>query len=74
MSDTAQTILGLCFIALPFVGLLALSVALFALKIYGAVLAFRKKWYFGLMALVVPFFGEIVGGAKLLFKKDLLKG
>jgi len=52
---------------------IAFCLALFALKIYGAVVAFKKKWYFGLMALVVPFFGEIVGVAKLVFKKDILE-
>ena len=47
--------------------------AFIALKIYGVVLCFRKKWYIGCAAIVVPLFPEIVAGAKLLLKKDLLK-
>jgi len=44
-----------------------------ALKLYGIILCFKKKWYFGVIALCVPLFGEIVGVARFFFKKDLLK-
>lgn len=51
----------------------ALSLAMFALHIYGAVLGFRKKWYIGLAALVFGGFGLVLGIAKVFFKKDLIK-
>jgi hypothetical protein len=71
--ETLQALLGLGILALPVIFLFLFAAACLALRLYGAVLGFRKAWYFGLMALVVPFFGEIIALAKLLFKKDLLK-
>jgi hypothetical protein len=55
-----------------FAFLTVLFLGLLALKIYGVVIAFRKKWYFGVLALIVPFFADIIAVAKLVFKKDLL--
>ncbi len=65
---------SLFFASLPFAVMAAITLALFAMKIYGAVLGFRKKWYFGLMALTIPFFAEILVIAKVIFKKDILEG
>lgn len=50
----------------------ALTIAAFALKLYGIYLCFIKKWYLGAVALFVPFFAEVIGAAKFFFKKDLL--
>lgn len=71
--DNTDTIFALLMFGLPFILMFLFCFLMLGLKIYGAVLGFRKKWYFGLMALMVPFFGEIVALAKLIFKKDLLK-
>jgi hypothetical protein len=58
---------------LLFFGALALLVlGYIALTVYGAILAFRKKWYIGLATLVVPFFATVLGISKFFFKKDLL--
>ena len=53
--------------------MVVLSIALFALHIYGAILGFRVKWYIGLLALLFGGFGILLGIAKFIFKKDLLK-
>jgi len=50
-----------------------LSLVMFALHIYGAILGFRKKWYIGLAALVFSGFGLVLGISKVFFKKDLIK-
>ena len=55
-----------------FSGFVFFCMFLFVMKVYGAYLAFQKKWYIGAIALVCPFFAEIVGIAKFVFKKDLL--
>ena len=44
-----------------------------ALKLYGAYLAFQKKWWLGLIALIVPFFAEMLTLFKVFFNIDLLK-
>lgn len=51
---------------------LLFSLTWVALRTYGIILCFEKKWYIGVVAILVPFFGEIVAVAKLAFKKDLL--
>lgn len=51
---------------------IAVCLSLFALKIYGVILSFKKKWYIGAVAIIVPGFAEVIAIAKLL-KKDLLK-
>lgn len=70
--DTS-TLMGLIIASLPFAFMVVVSLVLFGLKIYGAVLGFRKKWHFGLMALVVPFFAEILVVSKHVFGKDILE-
>jgi hypothetical protein len=56
-----------------FLAMIALSIGLFGLHLYGAYLGFQKKWYIGLAALLVGGFGVIIGAAKLFFNKDLIK-
>ena len=53
--------------------MMALSLGLFALHIYGAILGFRKKWYIGFLALFFGGFGIFLAIGKVFFKKDLLK-
>jgi hypothetical protein len=66
--DQLTTIFGLLLIF----GAVGLGLGLFALRIYGIYLSFKKAWYIGAASLFVPFFADVVGIAKFFFKKDLL--
>jgi hypothetical protein len=59
-------------LALFFLTIVSLWLALAGLSVYGIILSFKKKLYIGAVALFLPLFGLVIGTAKVIFKKDLL--
>lgn len=63
--DTLTTISTLALLSF-FPIFLGLAFVALILEVYGAYLAFRKKWYLGVIALAVPPFGLVLAIAKIL--------